>query len=619
MGRIWLPPESDLARAARGWPAPGVKPTGPVEINWSHPSTRGLKAYFPNSQTTQARDIVGLSGEPAFSGNAAITPQGLNFPAESDYVEVSRNWNLHGTSEITVALKYIVPGTMPNDTTARILGSNGSFIYINVRQFSGNTILNSGLYIAGLYRTNDVTVIGAVNAGDELNIFLRFDQPSLQIVCLFNGTTYSSTVRSFGAPIDDDAGDNIVFGADGEVPTNGTTGTIEYCAFYGRYFTDTNIARFVADEYGFLESSNQNPYLVSVPAGGGAGVTGDLSATEAGSDTASVSGVVEISGTVSASETGTDTAAVSGSALVSGDLAATETGSDVADINGSAPNLVTGDLAATETGSDVAAISGTLVVTGTLDVAEIGADSASVSGAVSIAGSLSATEAGADVADITGVVVPAGAGYISAQETGTDTAAVSGAVRVAGTLSVTEAGTDTAAISGSAPIEVSGTLDAFESGSDTAAVIGSVEISGTLTAVESGIDAAIIREREFTTGSINATETGSDTANVGGLIGTEYGATYQAVIDANYRIHGQNAVYKAGVDVSIVRVIIDKEEDLQGGGEISTRNPTYMIYVRSSQIAEPVRGAEIAVPGVSYTVDGYDPVSEWEWQLYART
>jgi len=46
MANLWLPPESDIALAARGWPGPGVKPTGQVEIDWLHPQARGLQSAW---------------------------------------------------------------------------------------------------------------------------------------------------------------------------------------------------------------------------------------------------------------------------------------------------------------------------------------------------------------------------------------------------------------------------------------------------------------------------------------------------------------------------------------------------------------------------------------------
>jgi hypothetical protein len=105
-----------------------------------------------------------------------------------------------------------------------------------------------------------------------------------------------------------------------------------------------------------------------------AGITGTLAATEAGDDSASISGDVLVSGSIAATESGNDSAEMSGDVLVTGTLAATETGSDSAELSGDV--LVTGTLSATEAGEDVFTASGGGLspITGTLAATEAGAD-----------------------------------------------------------------------------------------------------------------------------------------------------------------------------------------------------------------------------------------------------
>lgn len=117
---------------------------------------------------------------------------------------------------------------------------------------------------------------------------------------------------------------------------------------------------------------------------GSGSITGDLAATESGSDTASFVGDVIVSGSLAATESGADTAAFTGftEGAIVGNLAATESGSDTAAFAGVV--IVSGTLAATETGSDTAAFTGTVplsTITGTLDATESGSDSASFIGA----------------------------------------------------------------------------------------------------------------------------------------------------------------------------------------------------------------------------------------------
>ena len=122
--------------------------------------------------------------------------------------------------------------------------------------------------------------------------------------------------------------------------------------------------------------------LLAAAAGGS--ITGDIAATESGSDTAAFVGDVIISGDLAATESGADTAAFTGfvEGEIVGNLAATESGSDTAAFAGDV--IISGTLAATETGSDTAAFTGTVplsTITGTLAATESGSDSASFIGA----------------------------------------------------------------------------------------------------------------------------------------------------------------------------------------------------------------------------------------------
>lgn len=106
-------------------------------------------------------------------------------------------------------------------------------------------------------------------------------------------------------------------------------------------------------------------------------ITGTLSATESGDDTASLSGTVKVSGTLAANESGDDTASFSGELLVMGMFSAAETGEDTASISGNVS--ISGLLSALEVGDDLAAFSGYLAtsgITGYLSATETGSDTA---------------------------------------------------------------------------------------------------------------------------------------------------------------------------------------------------------------------------------------------------
>lgn len=264
--------------------------------------------------------------------------------------------------------------------------------------------------------------------------------------------------------------------------------------------------------------SNSYPALAiwSVYDAGGGGISGSLAATESGSDTSAVSGVVKVQGALSVSETGSDTSAIAGAVRVSGSLAVTETGSDTAAIVGG--SVATGDLNATETGSDTAAVSGVVLVQGSLSASEVGSDTASLSGVVVVAGALAAAESGADTAAISGVVLVQGA--MAVTESGSDTFAATGSLSggVNGSLNVQESGADTFAASGA--VVVSGSLGASETGADSAAMVGTVHVQGSFGASETGSDTflAMGSAPPEITGILSVIEQGSDSATLDGLI-----------------------------------------------------------------------------------------------------
>ena len=127
-----------------------------------------------------------------------------------------------------------------------------------------------------------------------------------------------------------------------------------------------------------------------------------------------------VSGALSAQEAGADTAAIAGAVIVAGSLTATEHGADTVIIVSG--NVLAGYLAAQESGSDTAAASGVVVVSGALSASEAGADGFAASGSIGssdIIGNFAALESGADSIVVSGVVVVSGS--MAAAEAGSDT------------------------------------------------------------------------------------------------------------------------------------------------------------------------------------------------------
>ena len=134
--------------------------------------------------------------------------------------------------------------------------------------------------------------------------------------------------------------------------------------------------------------------------------------------------------------------------VITGDLAATETGSDTFAATGGSASSITGTLDATETGADSFAATGQVLVQGTLAATESGADAFAASGIVRITGTLAATETGSDTFTATGGSASSITGTLAATETGADSFAATGQVRVQGNLAANESGADSFAATG---------------------------------------------------------------------------------------------------------------------------------------------------------------------------
>jgi hypothetical protein len=149
------------------------------------------------------------------------------------------------------------------------------------------------------------------------------------------------------------------------------------------------------------------------------GVSGTLSGSETGQDTAAATGKVIVSGAATASETGADTAAATGRVITSGALSATES-QDTASAAGSV--RVSGSVSATET-SDTATASGNVIVTGAAAASEQ-ADTASGNAKLIVSGAFAATETGQDSVAASGFIPTTG--VLACSEEGADSATGTG-------------------------------------------------------------------------------------------------------------------------------------------------------------------------------------------------
>ena len=576
-GQYFLPATSPTVRMARGWPARNKKPHIPVVVDRAHRLGDVWLAAIWNQHNP---------GSVFMRDGRRLTSPALTY--SGDYIKrASANTEYSGASNF--------PST---DFTIAWRGEAVSNEYI--AEF--NTYDPGFRYQTGgsddyAYWDGNPSFGGNIEGQDFLGIPIRTH--------VIRGTWDGSTTTTMQAWIEGRKG-NLAPTVSEHVSgktfyllggfQRSATNDHEFCYLWDRALSDAEVAAFFKDQYGFLKPTTDSPFLLGVEAAAPGEITGDLSAQETGSDTAALVGDVLVAGTLAVSEAGSDTIALTGEVRVAGTLTAQETGADVLAMTGNATGEVNGDLAAVETGADTAALTGGVEISGTISASETGLDVTVLNGAVHVSGTL------------------------TAQETGADTIALNGSApaEVSGTLAAVEAGSDTAAILGG--LQVTGTISVSETGDDAAALVGALEVAGSLAAVETGLDTALFTERDFTSGDLAAVESAADAINLAGLITRDWDLYEKNTLDVVYSVHGKPAIYNPpAADAIVCKMVEDTDaQNLPDGADPGLRGSDRRLRVRASEVTTPTVTASITFKGEALTVDGYEPINEWEWQLNVR-
>ena len=386
----------------------------------------GYKAVFhleqsPSKTTLADSTINSVAATKKSYGEPGAVNTGQQFDGVDDYITLGSAINMAGWTAATIEALINYDGLGNSGDEHQVFSNwqttnTQAAVMLRIEPTSGGRGLE-GFAV----RQTDTQVGGsfglAVTANQDEFVGMVYDSTSLRgyLNSAEGGTTFST-----GAAFDAGASLTAYIGNTPHITTEGFGGTM-----YEIRISD--VARSAA----WMKATSINLktptsfYVVGAettdsPASG----TGALSATESGSDTASLSGAVLVQGYLSAPETGSDTASMAGAVMVRGALAATESGSDTASFVASAPTIATGTLAATEAGSDTAFLNGSSVViaTGTMAGIESGQDSASMAGHVLVLGELAAFEVDVDTASFSGSALLGISGVLAAAETGFDTA-----------------------------------------------------------------------------------------------------------------------------------------------------------------------------------------------------
>ena len=430
-----------------------IQPRSPAAINWN--------SAFVKASDLRGAWVPGTSSYNVIYNGRAYAIGALSFAAANGGDDLRKGFlvtDLFRTSATAAAWTNWLgiefsSGTWPNNVERSVLlaGTDG--------------VINQGSFVHDIDTTVDYTSFALPTAG-------RADQYGL----VWDGSISGGASTAYKNGV---AGGNL-----------GKTGTFPWNTGNNRNFNIGRAALNIYASYAYVFGPNcrlsftdlqkalrENPWQIFAPdkrvlyfSSSSASITGNLSATETGNDTAAIAGVVDVVGSAAVTESGSDSANSTGSVAV------------------------IGSFSATETGSDGAAATGSVGVSGGMSATESGQDSVSAVGTVAVAGSMAATETGTDSAVATGSTDGGVHGSMAATEAGSDSASAAGSIAVSGSLGATEAASDSGSASGL--VNVAGNMAAVESGSDSSGITGNVDVKGSFSAQETGVDSV------FANGSI---------------------------------------------------------------------------------------------------------------------
>lgn len=236
----WFVVEDTLLREPNLW-TPKSKPVGIVKVDWSHPLTDGLIAYWAMLERGESRvfDLVSHE-EGTVIGTAAWEPDGLLFNGTSDYVHAFNYLpGFSNNTDFTIIISFtstdiaspqgLVAGRNIGSAgwTFSVVGSKLAF-YTSPDWWSSNTTLSSDTeYIAAI--THDTSA-------DELRFYIngRPDGTSTP------GTFFDVGYLSIGSW---DAADTLAYLLEGKT---------RFVQMFNRKLTDGEIAALYRDPYQFL-------------------------------------------------------------------------------------------------------------------------------------------------------------------------------------------------------------------------------------------------------------------------------------------------------------------------------------------------------------------------------
>jgi len=258
MSSIWLPPDSDIARAARGWPAPGViesKPTANISqfanVHFLHqPSALAMRDYWSSNACIPAgaglTSTDGLYGDG--SSTAYATSGALASPSDPDF--------------LTIAFEFYTPNEITINSGFRGLFAFGDGVTTSVLagQFTSQ-IANEVLTLNQGTGGGTAIVSTTISQGWHSVVFIA-PNGSRYTQAYIDGSAAQMGLRKDGMP--------TVVGADRLIQLFRYSTTEFEFGFRQIWFSFESVPESFALDWSrsprsYLEPANDTPYLISLP------------------------------------------------------------------------------------------------------------------------------------------------------------------------------------------------------------------------------------------------------------------------------------------------------------------------------------------------------------------
>ncbi len=351
------------------------QPQGPVEIDWSNPITRGLRAAVSG---TGAYDFVTKKSLPYAGAYSVTTQQGIAHKCNAvaittpQYIELP--FELSGTLSVHAVVSRDATVGTDSSKVAELVTNRTNFAATFWELNLGNGFGAVGDYGKPRFSTNAVG-IGSIYVNGALT---TGNNPSDAI--LNNGQFYNITAVASSGATSSGSGKTWLLGA--------RTAAANYYSLNGRAPLILLFDRAISESE--VRSISQNPWQIFKPisrrifvpvAAGGGDVTGTFSATEV-AETLSASGGIIVGGASSITEA-VETASASGSVAIGATSSITET-AETLSASGTVDSGVVGTASISEA-AETASASGAVAVGGTASITQA-AQTLTAAGSIQITG-----------------------------------------------------------------------------------------------------------------------------------------------------------------------------------------------------------------------------------------